>query len=124
MGNIGLMIGSLCAGVLGDRLRRKPVLLSCTLVFGVFSLLSAFADSVSLLEGLRFLTGLGLGGTLPLAVALASDFAPEMIQGRLVILISAGIPIGFSAGGLLANWLIGLFGWPAILLLVVCCRLP
>lgn len=113
-GNVGLLLGSLCAGLLGDRLGRKPVLIGCAVVFGAFSLLSAFAGSLLQLAGLRFLTGLGLGGGLPLALALASDFAPAMVQGRLVILMCAGVPTGFAAGGLLASRLVGPFGWPSI----------
>jgi AAHS family 4-hydroxybenzoate transporter-like MFS transporter len=113
-GNVGLMLGSVCAGLLGDRLGRKPVLISCVVAFGLFSLLSAFVGSPSQLEGLRFLTGLGLGGGLPLSLALASDFVRPGSPGRLVILMSVGVPIGFSVGGLLAGWLVGIFGWPAI----------
>jgi AAHS family 4-hydroxybenzoate transporter-like MFS transporter len=113
-GNVGLLLGSVCAGLLGDRLGRKPVLIICVVAFGVFSLLAALAGAPPQLAGLRFLTGLGLGGGLPLAVALASDFVPGYSSGRLVILMSAGVPIGFSAGGLLASWLVRVFGWPAI----------
>src|SRR5580693_5655588 len=51
---------------------------------------------------------------IPLAVALASDFAPPMAQGRLVILMSAGVPVGFTIGGLLASQIVSVFGWPAI----------
>ena len=84
-GNIGLLLGSLFAGLLGDRLGRKPVLIGCAVVFGVFSLLSAFAGSPTHLAELRFPTGLGLGGGIPLAVALAADFAPVAARGKLVI---------------------------------------
>jgi len=113
-GNVGLLVGSLCAGLLGDQLGRKPVLITCVAVFGFFSLLSAMAHSPSQLEGIRFLTGLGLGGGLPIAVALASDFSPRDAQGRLVMLMSAAVPVGFTVGGLLASWLVRGFGWPAI----------
>ncbi len=113
-GNVGLLIGSLGAGLLGDRLGRKPVLIGCVVVFGVFSLLSSLVGSPSQLAGLRFLTGLGLGGGVPLAIALASDFAPPMAHGRLVILMSASVPIGFAVGGLLASQLVRVLGWPAI----------
>jgi AAHS family 4-hydroxybenzoate transporter-like MFS transporter len=97
-GNIGLLLGSLGVGLLGDQLGRKPVLLSCVAAFGVFSLLSAFVGSLLQMASLRFLTGLGLGGGIPLAIALASDFAPPMGPGRLVILMSVGVPIGFAGG--------------------------
>jgi MFS transporter, AAHS family, 4-hydroxybenzoate transporter len=113
-GNVGMLLGSLCAGMLGDRLGRKRVLIGCVAIFGVFSLLSALAVSPTQLAGLRFLTGLGLGGGVPIAIALTSDFVPPMTQGRLVILTSAGVPIGFAAGGLLATRLVAMFGWPAI----------
>lgn len=113
-GNIGLMMGSLCAGLLGDWLGRKPVLVSCVIAFGFFSLLSALAQSPTQLEALRFLTGLGLGGGLPIAVALTSDFAPQPSNGQLVIVMMTAVPIGFTAGGLLASWLVSIFGWPAI----------
>lgn len=113
-GNIGLLIGSLFAGLLGDRLGRKPVLIGCAIVFGFFSLCSAFAVSPLYLAALRFPTGLGLGGGIPLAVALTADVAPAETRGRLVILTCLGVGTGFTLGGLLASRLVGLFGWPAI----------
>src|SRR5580704_8113847 len=79
-GNVGLLLGSLCAGLLGDWRGRKPILIGCVAVIGVFSLLTAVAGSPLQLAGLRFLTGLGLGGGIPLAIALASDFAPPMAK--------------------------------------------
>ena len=113
-GNVGLLLGSLFAGLLGDRLGRKHVLIVCAVVFGFFSLLSAFAASPLYLAALRFPTGLGLGGGIPLAVALAADFAPAETRGRLVILTCLGVGTGFTLGGLLASRLVGFFGWPAI----------
>ncbi len=113
-GNVGLLLGSLFAGLLGDCLGRKPVLIGCAIVFGVFSLISAFAASPLSLAALRFPTGLGLGGGIPLAVALTADFAPAETRGRLVILTCLGVGTGFTLGGLLAIRLVSLFGWPAI----------
>lgn len=81
-GNFGLLLGSLGAGLLGDRLGRKPVLIGSVAAFGLFSLLTAFAASPAQLAGLRFLTGLGLGGGIPVAITLAADFAPEMAPGN------------------------------------------
>jgi AAHS family 4-hydroxybenzoate transporter-like MFS transporter len=115
-GNVGLLFGSLSAGWLGGRLGRKRALVACVAAFGLLSLLCALAGSPSQLAGLRLLTGLGLGGGVPLAVALAADFAPAIAPARFVTLASIGVPIGFAVGGPLASQLVGAFGWPAIFL--------
>jgi AAHS family 4-hydroxybenzoate transporter-like MFS transporter len=115
-GSFGLLFGALVSGLLGDVLGRKPVLIGCTLTFGLFSLLSAFATGLLSLAALRFATGLGLGGGIPLAIALATDCAPATSPRRLVILMSAGVSVGNTAGGFIASWCVRSFGWPAIFL--------
>src|SRR5438128_5495851 len=63
--SIGIMVGALSAGPIGDRFGRKPLLLASLTIFGLASLLSAFAGSLFLLSILRFFTGMVLGGALP-----------------------------------------------------------
>src|ERR1700733_11774084 len=113
-GNIGLLLGSLIAGLLGDRLGRKPVMIACVSAFGILSLVSAFVASPTQLAMVRVLTGLGLGGGIPLAIALAADFAPAIAKARFVLLASLGIPVGFALAGFVSVRLIGAFGWPAV----------
>ena len=113
-GSFGLLFGALSAGLLGDRLGRKPVLIGCTAVFGLFSLLTAFATGLASLAALRFFTGLGLGGGIPIAIALATDYAPLRSPRRLVILMSAGISVGNTMGGFIASQVVKLTGWQAI----------
>ncbi len=115
-GSFGLLCGALVAGSLGDWFGRKPVLIGCTLIFGVFSLLTAFCGGLVSLSALRFLTGLGLGGGIPLAIALATDYAPIQSPRRLVILMSAGVSVGNTVGGFIASWSVQSFGWQGIFL--------
>ena len=113
----GLAIGALTAGPLADRYGRKSVLLASVLFFGVGSLASAFAATLEQLTALRFLTGLGLGAAMPNAVTLMSEFAPARYRAALVNAMFCGFPLGSSAGGLLASWLIPHYGWRSVLLL-------
>jgi MFS transporter, AAHS family, 4-hydroxybenzoate transporter len=113
-GSFGLLFGALSAGLLGDRLGRKPVLIGCTAVFGIFSLLTAFSTGLVSLAALRFFTGLGLGGGIPIAIALATDYAPLSSPRRLVILMSAGISVGNTMGGFIASQIVKSTGWQAI----------
>ena len=113
-GSFGLLLGALTAGVLGDRIGRKPVLIGCTAIFGLFSLLTAFATGLLSLAVLRFCTGLGLGGGIPIAIALATDFALPGSPRRLVILMSAGISVGNTVGGFIAAQIVRQSGWPSI----------
>jgi MFS transporter, AAHS family, 4-hydroxybenzoate transporter len=113
-GNLGLLLGSVIAGLLGDRFGRKPVLIGSVAAFGVFSFFSAFVASPAQFAAVRALTGLGLGGGVPLAIALAADFAPSIAKGRFVLLSSLGVPIGFALAGFLSGQVIGAFGWPAV----------
>jgi MFS transporter, AAHS family, 4-hydroxybenzoate transporter len=113
-GSFGLLFGALSAGLLGDRLGRKPVLIGCTAMFGTFSLLTAFAAGLTSLTALRFFTGLGLGGGIPIAIALATDYAPPDRPRRLVILMSAGISAGNTMGGFIASQIVRLTEWQVI----------
>ena len=113
-GSFGLLFGALSAGLLGDRLGRKPVLIGCTAVFGLFSLLTAFSTGLVSLAVLRFGTGLGLGGGIPIAIALATDYAPLRSPRRLVILMSAGVSVGNTMGGFIASQIVRSTGWQAI----------
>src|SRR5271168_694985 len=60
--SVGIMVGALSAGPIGDRFGRRPLLLVSLTIFGLASLLSAFAGSLGMLSLLRFFTGLGIGG--------------------------------------------------------------
>ena len=76
-GLFGLMLGALAFSPLADRIGRKPVIIFCTLWFGVTSLLTVTAESTTSLLVWRFVTGLGLGGAMPNPIALTCEYAPQ-----------------------------------------------
>ncbi|NLU18393.1 MAG: MFS transporter [Serratia liquefaciens] len=114
---VGLAVGALTAGPLADRIGRKKVLVLSLILFGGFSLLTAFATTLPMLTLLRFLTGLGLGAAMPNAATLMSEYAPERKRALLVNLMFCGFPLGSSMGGFVSAWLIPHFGWQSVMVL-------
>lgn len=113
-GLFGLLLGALLFGALSDRVGRRPVLLTCTLMFASGMLATAAAQTLPQLIVLRFLTGLGLGGIMPNAMALAGEYSPTRRRASLMMIISCGFTAGALLGGLLAAWLIPAHGWRAV----------
>ncbi len=110
----GLAFGALAAGPIADRIGRKRVLVGSVMLFGLFSIACAFAQSVNELAVLRLLTGLGLGAAMPNAATLMSEYAPHAKRSFLVNTMFCGFTLGSSAGGLVAAALIPEYGWRSV----------
>ena len=119
----GMLVGALVAGTIADRIGRKKLMVSCVILFSLASGLCALADSVTVFGLGRTLAGVGLGGLLPTAISMVSDYAP---RGRGAIVIGL-LMTAHHAGGILsaylAKWLIDPVGrraafWVCVLLLL------
>lgn len=111
----GLLIASLVMGPVADRWGRKWVLVLSVFTFAFFMTLTARATSLEELVILRFLTGLGLGGAIPNAIALACEYAPKRLVATVVGLIMAGMPLGQVLSGQASALLLPTrLGWRAV----------
>jgi AAHS family 4-hydroxybenzoate transporter-like MFS transporter len=119
---------------LADRIGRKKIIILSTLAFGIGTLVTAFVQDVNSLLAVRFLTGLGLGGAMPNAIAMTSEFNPRRRRATMVMIMFCGFSVGAALGGLLAAALIPQFGWrsvfavggaaPLLLVPILALRLP
>jgi MFS transporter, AAHS family, 4-hydroxybenzoate transporter len=132
--SIGVMVGALSAGPIGDRFGRRPLLLASLTIFGIASLLSAVASSLGMLSLLRFFTGIGIGGGFSGAAALTGDYAPHRLRATMIMTTFTGAPLGGFLGGQIVALLLGEYGWrmifvlggifPLVLVLVLAVWLP
>lgn len=102
---LGMLIGAVVFGRLADRWGRRRVLLLTVACDAVFGTLSIFAPDFTSLLALRFLTGIAVGGTLPVDYAMMAEFLPARNRGRWLVMLE-----GFWAVGTLA---IALAAWAA-----------
>jgi AAHS family 4-hydroxybenzoate transporter-like MFS transporter len=110
-GMIGMMIGGAIGGYIGDRVGRRVALLGSVISFGALTLLVSFAGSVTTLAALRFLAGLGLGGAMPNAAALSSEYVPIRYRAFAVTLTIVCIPLGGTLAGFTGAQILPAYGW-------------
>jgi MFS transporter, AAHS family, 4-hydroxybenzoate transporter len=115
-GMLGMMIGGATGGFVGDRIGRRAALLGSVVAFGLLTVLVSFAGSVTTLGVLRFLAGLGLGGAMPNAAALSSEYVPRRHRPFAVTLTIVCIPLGGTLAGLMGAQILPRFGWRVLFL--------
>ena len=115
-GMVGMMVGGATGGFIGDRIGRRVALLGSVVAFGMLTVLIAFAGDVTTLGILRFLAGLGLGGAMPNAAALSSEYVPRRHRPFAVTLTVVCIPLGGTLAGLMGAQILPRYGWRVLFL--------
>jgi MFS transporter, AAHS family, 4-hydroxybenzoate transporter len=115
-GMVGMMIGGAVGGYVGDRIGRRAALLGSVISFGALTLLVSFAGGMTSLMALRFFAGLGLGGAMPNAAALSSEYVPIRHRAFAVTLTIVCIPLGGTLAGVTGAQILPLYGWRALFL--------
>ncbi|MEI7950436.1 MAG: MFS transporter [Gammaproteobacteria bacterium] len=114
---VGLVAGLLVIGAISDRIGRRLSIIVSVVLFGFFTLLTAFAQGVTDLMVYRLLAGIGLGGAMPNALALTGEYCPKRLRATLVIIMFCGFSLGSIVGGVIAATLLDSLGWRAVFLI-------
>ena len=122
-GLIGMAVGSVALGWLGDRIGRKKSYFTCLVFLFIGSVLcyltakagtpDTAADSLQMMTLWRFVTGLGMGGVTPLATTLISEWTSKKVRSVVVAAVISSVPVG----GSLAGWAIHHVQWQQMFLL-------
>lgn len=111
LGLVGMTIGALAIGFLTDKLGRRRVMIFSVAVFSFFTLLLAFTTDITLFTLWRFLAGVGLGGALPTAIAMVTEFRAGSKAGSASTTLMTGYHVGAVATAFLGMLLIEPLGW-------------
>jgi putative MFS transporter len=113
---VGMLVGAFAFGRLADRIGRRPVLIAAVVIDACFGVASAFAPDMAWLLALRLLTGIGVGGTLPVDYTMMAEFLPSDRRGRWLVMLESFWAVGTILLAVLAlvalRW--GLDAWRVI----------
>lgn len=116
-GLIGMAIGSVGLGWLGDRIGRKRAYVACLFLLFIGSILCFYARDVGELTIWRGLTGLGLGGVTPLATTLISEWTSARVRSIVVACVIVSVPLGGTLAGVVEQMVIPQYGWRSMFLI-------
>ncbi|HTY63827.1 MAG TPA: MFS transporter [Acidobacteriota bacterium] len=130
----GYLFGAIVFGTLSDRIGRKKTLILASCIFSVGTLLAYFSHSIQSLIPIRIFTGFGIGGAVPCAITLTSEYSPLKGRGKFVSIMYSGFLIGIVFGGYAAGAMLQYLNWrwlfvlgflaPVLAIILVSIRLP
>ena len=108
---VGMTIGAWFSGILGDRFGRRFSYQVNFAIFGLASIAAAFAPNMTVLIGLRFIIGIGLGAEIVVGYATLTEFVPASSRGRWIGLLAVITNFSLFASSMVGLWVIPNFGW-------------
>lgn len=107
----GMLVGTLFAGYLGDRFGRRFSYQINLLIFGIASIVGAFAPNMHLLIATRFVMGIGMGAEIVVGYSSLAEFMPRARRGHYVAILAVITNSAVPIVGIGGAWLIPLLGW-------------
>src|ERR1700753_223139 len=108
---VGMTLGALITGFVGDRMGRRFTYQINLLIFGLASLAAAFAPHMTVRIACRFVQGLGLGAEIVVGYSTMTEFVPPRTRGRWLSMMAFIVVAGFPMTSLLGYLIIPTFGW-------------
>jgi MFS transporter, putative metabolite:H+ symporter len=112
IGLLGMAIGAIISGMIADRIGRKKVFAFTLLTYSLATGLCGLSWNLTSLMFFRFIVGFGLGGQLPVAVTLVSEFSPVKHRGKFLVLLESFWAFGWLLAAIISYLIIPKFGWP------------
>jgi len=109
----GLMAGYLIVSPMSGYFGHKRIAIGCVALFGAMALLTTMASGTIELFAVRLLTGIGLGGSIPSAVALVGEYFPKWRRSTAITFIYCGLSLGQFSSGEVTNIVLQPYGWQA-----------
>lgn len=113
-GLLGMVLGTMAGGLLGDKWGRRPTIIGSALFFGVATLANGFVNDITSMTALRLFAGLGLGALMPAAAAMFAEFSPTRRRALVVTLGMVCVPLGGTLSGLLGAAVLPIWGWRSL----------
>lgn len=111
---VGMALGAMFVAPFGDRLGRRIMLVAMLVLMGGTTLGAMLARGPFEMAAWRIVTGIGLGATVPIAVAMVAEYVPARSRAALITLMVACTALGSFAAGFAAPLLEAKFGWRGI----------
>lgn len=112
-GLLGLTLGALLFGLVADRVGARRTFVACAVLFGLLSIATALASTMTQLLAVRFLAGLALGGASPISIAIASDYVPKHVRTSVTMIMYVSLSLGSVSAGYAFGFLTFL-GWRTV----------